>query len=125
MAVLASMVAGAMVFSSFTAPKQEKNVDFSDFSETSYYNDTWVSFGSYTGYDRDGKNSGYKFSVWGRSFNGRDVIEKTDFYWTLRDITPDKAMNQGEPYGNVIVAESGNCYVSFGGTVYSIDLQLR
>ena len=71
MAVLASMMAGAMVLSSFTAPKQ----DVKEHSSITMY-DEWTKVGSYYGYNRDGEKSRCPFVVWEKAGMCNS------YYWT-------------------------------------------
>lgn len=117
MAVLTSMVAGAMVFSSFAAPKQEKGM-FS--SSIKLFDRTWLSAGSHFGEDENGNViPRYEFYVWGRSDDGRNVIDD-DFWWTLINITPDQALNRSEPYGRIYKNEYEQYYLNFDGSKYYI-----
>lgn len=88
MAVLASMVAGAMVFSSFAAPKQKMSKECPSIT----IDEGWNKVGSYYGYNKEGKKSDWCFVVWEKAGMCNA------YYWTYDSYVggpydPDKVPN--------------------------------
>ena len=74
-AVLASMVAGGMVLSSFMAPKTNDETVCSQINA----NDEWTYIGSYYGYDKDGNKTAFTFKIWERK------NACNSYYWVYDD----------------------------------------
>ena len=110
MAVLASMVAGAMVLSSFTAPKTN---DESVCSQINSDDENWTYIGSYYGYDRDGNKTGHTFRIWERK-NACNA-----YYWVYGcDSNPDETS-----CSNGVLRQNSEkkWYAALDGTNYFID----
>ena len=112
--LLIVMVAGAMVLSSFSEPKE--NLKNESVQITT--NDDWNRIGEYYGYDRDGKRSWYSFVIWQK--------EGTcgAYYWTYAwDVDPDYMKLNGDKNrtGELRKNSEGKWYAALDGTNYFID----
>lgn len=58
--LIIGMIAGAMVLSSFSEPKQGERNESTEITMA----DGWTRVGVYYGYDMDGDRSYYKFTIW-------------------------------------------------------------
>jgi len=111
MAVLTGLVAGGMVFSSFTAPRTNDETVSSQINA----NDDWTRIGDYYGYDRDGKKSDKQFTIWEKK------NACNSYYWVYNDssTTPDK---RDSYYTGVLRQNSEKkWYAALAGTNYFID----
>ena len=116
MAVLTGMVAGAMVFSSFTAPKNNDETVCSQIS----MNDGWRRVGKYTGKSDDGQY--LKFTIWEKEGSCNA------YYWVvdcqgvngvlLGESNPDETRCDT---GAVRKNSEGRWYCAYGGRNYFID----
>ena len=115
MVMLTSMVAGTMVFSSFTASKTNDETVCSQIS----MNDGWRNVGEYYGYDRNGHRSTYTFIIWEKE----GVCGS--FYWTYTGYSgdPDKLKERGhsECTGQLRQNSEKKWYAAYNGTNYFID----
>lgn len=108
MAVLTSMVAGVMVFSSFMAPKTNDETVCSQINA----NDEWTYIGSYYGYDKDGKETAFTFRIWERK------NACNSYYWVYGDSNnPDET-----DYANGVLRQNSEkkWYAAKGGEIYFI-----
>lgn len=80
MAMLTSMVAGAMVFSSFATPKTN---DEPVCSQINANDDEWTRIGEYYGYDNEGNKSRYTFLIWERK------NACNSYYWVYKSCVDD------------------------------------
>lgn len=111
MAVLTSMVAGAMVFSSFVAPKTNDETVCSQIS----VNDEWTRIGFYYGYDSNGRQSNWKFSIWVKQG------EPNTYYWVYADDKkPDQLIDEGQK-GVLRQNSEKKWYAAYKGIIYFID----
>ena len=111
MAVLASMVASAMVLSSFTTPKTNDKTVCSQIN----VHEGWTRVGVYYGYDRDGNRSDYRFTIWERE------NACNSYYWVYNDSrNPDEY--DTPCYKGVLRQNSEKkWYAAYNGTNYFID----
>lgn len=113
--LLIGMVAGAMVLSSFVAPKANDKTECSQIT----MNDGWRRVGVYYGYDRDGKQSAFTFMIWQKE--GMCGA----YYWTYSldaKYDPDSAWKVNERFtGELRKNSEGKWYAALDGKNYFID----
>lgn len=114
MAVLTSMVAGGMVFSSFTAPRTNDETVCSQINA----NDGWTRVGDYYGYDRDGNRSSSKFTIWER----KDACNSYYWVYDCSYHNPDQELSHASGDTGVLRQNSERkWYAAYKGTNYFID----
>ena len=111
--LLIGMMASAMVFSSFTTPKENVKVLT---SQTNLREEGWRRVGIYIGKTDNGGES-VRFSVW----------EKEGmcgaYYWTTNESTeknPDEAFKKYT--GKLMLSSDKKWYAAYNGKKYYIDL---
>lgn len=106
--MLTGMVAGAMVLSSFSEPKEMKIGTCKEITMA----DDWTLVGKYYGKDANGKQSGAMFTIWQKEGMCNQ------YYWVYSDDkTPDKTT---AAHGVLRQNKEGNWYAA-NGTNYFID----
>lgn len=115
--LIIGMIAGAMVLSSFSEPKQEESIDYTDIMMA----DGWTYVGEYRGFreDHPGDNYYSKFVY---------VWEKGGmcgaYYWTLaynHKYDPDEAVKHNHSNGK-LMNSNGKWYFAYDGDRYIVDL---
>lgn len=108
--MLTGMVAGAMVLSSFSEPKEMKIGTCKEITMA----DDWTLVGKYYGKDANGMQSGYMFNIWQKEGMCNQ------YYWVYGNDTntPDKTT---AAHGVLRQNKEGKWYVAYNGTNYFID----
>lgn len=104
------MIVGIVVLSSFNVPKTNEEIVLLQNSDGG-----WTRVGKYRGYESDGTESAYKFTIWEK----KDMCNS--YYWVYYEDTDPDNVTSSHNKGVLRQNSDGKWYAALNGFIYYID----